>query len=183
MLDGQHDPAIRTAVDLANTVKPITGADELETVQHLADFLDRHAPAAPGPRHPTRADLAEVRALRGTVRAVLERASTDAGRNRGPDQRRPAPQPSHPGIAPRAGPLVDRDDLRHRPLRGAPGRDHAQRTGRRDRRARTARLGRAPGCAAGPCSSTCRATARSGTAPGTARTGRCRAYRSRQGRG
>ncbi|GAA3358174.1 CGNR zinc finger domain-containing protein [Saccharopolyspora gregorii] len=78
MLDGQHDPAIRTAVDLANTVKPITGADELETVQQLADFLDRHAPAAPGPRHPTRADLAEVRALRGTVRAVLERASTDA---------------------------------------------------------------------------------------------------------
>ncbi|GAA3366884.1 ABATE domain-containing protein [Saccharopolyspora gregorii] len=77
-----HDPAIRTAVDLANTVKPITGADELETVAAARGLLDRHAPAAPGPRHPTHADLAEVRALRGTVRAVLERATHRRGGTR-----------------------------------------------------------------------------------------------------
>lgn len=92
MLDACHSPsAIQTAVDLANTLKPIKGEDALETVEQLRDFLDDHSPARPaeppssaadqgtGPRRRlTRADLAEVRALRETVRAVLERASTDA---------------------------------------------------------------------------------------------------------
>ncbi|ROS38481.1 CGNR zinc finger domain-containing protein [Amycolatopsis thermoflava] len=76
MLDACHNPsAVQTAVDLANTLKPIKGEDELETVEQLRDFLDDHGA---GRWRLTRADLAEVRALRETVRAVLERANTDA---------------------------------------------------------------------------------------------------------
>ncbi|MFF3226692.1 ABATE domain-containing protein [Nocardia suismassiliense] len=72
---------------MANTLRPIRGEDALETVEQLLDFLDDHPAAEPpssaanqgtGPRHLTRADLAEVRALRATVRAVLERANADA---------------------------------------------------------------------------------------------------------
>src|SRR3954453_17199304 len=83
--------AVETAVDLANTLKPIKGEDALETVAQLRAFLDDHSPARPGelpgsaadqetgPRRGLpRADLAEVRALRETVRAVLERANSDA---------------------------------------------------------------------------------------------------------
>ena len=83
--------AVETAVDLANTLKPIKGEDALETVEQLRDFLDDHCPAGPGEppssatdpvtgprRRLTRVDLAEVRALRDTVRGVLEPASTDA---------------------------------------------------------------------------------------------------------
>ena len=83
MLDACYSSsAVETAVDLANTLRPIKGEDALETVEQLRDFLDGHPPAAPpGPatdqRRPTPADLAEVRALRATVRAVLERAGTD----------------------------------------------------------------------------------------------------------
>ncbi|WP_231905014.1 MULTISPECIES: CGNR zinc finger domain-containing protein [Streptomycetaceae] len=78
---------VQTAVDLANTLRPIKGEDALETVEQLRDFLDDHPAAEPpssaadqgaGPRHLTRADLAEVRALRATVREVLERANADA---------------------------------------------------------------------------------------------------------
>jgi len=93
MLDACYSPsAVQTAVDLANTLKPIKGEDALETVEQLRDFLDDHSPAGPAEpsssaadqgtglrRDLTRADLAEVHALRETVRAVLERASTDAG--------------------------------------------------------------------------------------------------------
>jgi predicted RNA-binding Zn ribbon-like protein len=68
---------VRTAVDLANTLKPVKGTDALETVEQLRAFLDDHAPVAT-PRRLTRADLAEARELRETVRAVLEGASTDA---------------------------------------------------------------------------------------------------------
>ena len=91
MLDACYtESAVQTAVDLANTLKPIKGEDALETVEQLRDFLDNHPPAGPaGPPSSaadqvsgllrlTRADLAEVRALRETVRAVLERANTDA---------------------------------------------------------------------------------------------------------
>ena len=92
MLDACYTAsAVQAAVDLANTLKPIKGEDALETVEQLRDFLDDHSPAGPaeppssaadqGPglrRRLTHADLAEVRALRETVRAVLERASTDA---------------------------------------------------------------------------------------------------------
>ncbi|MFE3175317.1 CGNR zinc finger domain-containing protein [Amycolatopsis sp. NPDC059090] len=87
MPDAYHSPAaIETAVDLANTLRPIKGEDALETVEQLRAFLDEHPEAGPprtvanqgaGPRRLTRADLAEVRALRETVRAVLERAATD----------------------------------------------------------------------------------------------------------
>jgi predicted RNA-binding Zn ribbon-like protein len=87
--------AVETAVDLANTLKPIKGEDALETVEQLRRFLDDHSVTGPGEppgsatdrgtgsrrgsrRRLTRADLAEVRALRETVRGVLERASTDA---------------------------------------------------------------------------------------------------------
>jgi predicted RNA-binding Zn ribbon-like protein len=78
MLDACYSPsAVQTAVDLANTLKPIKGEDELETVEQLRDFLDEHSPAGRR-RRLTRADLAEVRALRETVRAVLERANDDA---------------------------------------------------------------------------------------------------------
>ncbi|MFD0319363.1 CGNR zinc finger domain-containing protein [Streptomyces flavalbus] len=77
---------VQTAVDLANTLRPIKGEDGLETVEQLRDFLDGHPAAEPprsaadrrtGPRQLTRADLAEVRALRETVREVLERANAD----------------------------------------------------------------------------------------------------------
>jgi predicted RNA-binding Zn ribbon-like protein len=88
MLDACYTAsAVQTAVDLANTLRPIKGEDTLETVEQLRDFLDDHPAAEPpsstanqgaGPRHPTRADLAEMRALRETVREVLERANADA---------------------------------------------------------------------------------------------------------
>lgn len=92
MLDACYTAsAVQAAVDLANTLKPVKGEDALETVAQLRDFLDDHSPAAPaGPpgwaadqgagrrRRLTRADLVEVRALRETLRAVLERANTDA---------------------------------------------------------------------------------------------------------
>lgn len=92
MLDACYiSSAVETAVDLANTLKPVKGEDALETVEQLRDFLDGHSPAGPGEppssatdrearprRRLTRADLAEVRALRETVRGVLERASVDA---------------------------------------------------------------------------------------------------------
>jgi predicted RNA-binding Zn ribbon-like protein len=78
MLDACYSPsAVQVAVDLANTLKPVKGEDALETVEQLRDFLDDHSAVA-GARRLTRADLTEVRALRETVRAVLERASTDA---------------------------------------------------------------------------------------------------------
>lgn len=76
MLDACYVPsAVGTAVDLANTVRPVKGEDALETVEQLRDFLDDHSRPR---RRLTRVDLAEVRALRETVRGVLERASTDA---------------------------------------------------------------------------------------------------------
>ncbi|MDP9611844.1 CGNR zinc finger domain-containing protein [Streptomyces demainii] len=88
MQDACYSPgAVQTAVDLANTLRPVKGEDALETVEQLRDFLDDHPAAEPprsaanqgtGPRHLTRADLAEVRALRETVREVLERANADA---------------------------------------------------------------------------------------------------------
>ncbi|GAA3685789.1 CGNR zinc finger domain-containing protein [Streptomyces iranensis] len=88
MQDACHSPlVVQAAVDLANTLRPIKGEDALETVEQLRDFLDDHPAAEPpssaanqgtGPRHLTRADLAEVRALRETVREVLERANADA---------------------------------------------------------------------------------------------------------
>ncbi|MFF3822130.1 CGNR zinc finger domain-containing protein [Streptomyces bluensis] len=88
MPDAYYSPSVvQTAVDLANTLRPIKGEDALETVEQLRDFLDDHPAAEPpssaanqgtGPRHLTRADLAEVRALRETVRGVLERANADA---------------------------------------------------------------------------------------------------------
>ena len=81
MLDACNDTsAVQTAVDLANTLRPVKGEDDLETVEQLRDFLDGHSAAGTaGPRQRlTRADLAEVRAVRETVRAVLERAGTDA---------------------------------------------------------------------------------------------------------
>lgn len=86
MLDACYsESAVRTAVDLANTLKPIKEEDALETVEQLRAFLADHPQAGPsGPpsaaadQRLTRADLAEVRALRETVRAVLERANTDA---------------------------------------------------------------------------------------------------------
>lgn len=88
MQDAYYSPlVVQTAVDLANTLRPVKEEDMLETVEQLRDFLDGHPAAEPassaadrgtGPRHLTRADLAEVRALRETVRAVLERANTDA---------------------------------------------------------------------------------------------------------
>ncbi|CAM3640269.1 zf-CGNR multi-domain protein [Streptomyces albus] len=88
MRDAYYSPlVVQTAVDLANTLKPVKGEDALETVEQLRDFLDDHPAAGPprpaadqgtGPRRLTRADLAEVRALRETVREVLERANADA---------------------------------------------------------------------------------------------------------
>jgi predicted RNA-binding Zn ribbon-like protein len=91
MQDACYDPSVvQAAVDLANTLRPIKGEDALETVEQLRDFLDGHPEVEPpasaathgqqgtGPRQLTRADLAEVRALRETVREVLERADADA---------------------------------------------------------------------------------------------------------
>ncbi|OLR92690.1 CGNR zinc finger domain-containing protein [Actinokineospora bangkokensis] len=81
MLDACYtESGVQVAVDLANTLKPVKGEDSLETVEQLRDFLDDHPPAWPARPAPrlTRTDLAEVRALRAAVRAVLERASTDA---------------------------------------------------------------------------------------------------------
>ncbi|WP_103352259.1 ABATE domain-containing protein [Amycolatopsis sp. CA-128772] len=74
--------AVQTAVDLANTWKPVKGEDALETVEQLRDFLGNHPAAVPAPGSAaalTRADLAEAHVVRETVRAVLERAGTDPG--------------------------------------------------------------------------------------------------------
>ncbi|MER7916316.1 MULTISPECIES: CGNR zinc finger domain-containing protein [unclassified Streptomyces] len=88
MQDACYSPwVVQAAVDLANTLMPIKGEDALETVEQLRAFLDDHPAVEPpssaanqraGTRHLTRADLAEVRALRQTVRQVLERANADA---------------------------------------------------------------------------------------------------------
>ncbi|MEU6173466.1 CGNR zinc finger domain-containing protein [Streptantibioticus parmotrematis] len=88
MRDACYSPlVVQAAVDLANTLRPVKGEDALETVEQLRDFLDDHPAAEPpssaahqgaGPRRLARADLAEVRALRETVRGVLERANADA---------------------------------------------------------------------------------------------------------
>ncbi|WP_409466169.1 CGNR zinc finger domain-containing protein [Amycolatopsis sp. GA6-003] len=83
MLDACYTAsAVQTAVDLANTLRPVKGEDALETVEQLRDFLADHPAGNPqrtGLRQLTRADLAEVRAVRETVREVLERASADPG--------------------------------------------------------------------------------------------------------
>jgi predicted RNA-binding Zn ribbon-like protein len=77
MLDACYNPsAVETAVELANTWMPIRGEDRLETVEQLRAFLDDHGPGLDRPL--TSTDLAEVRAVRDTVRGVLEGASTDA---------------------------------------------------------------------------------------------------------
>ncbi|MFD5823937.1 CGNR zinc finger domain-containing protein [Lentzea sp. NPDC060358] len=92
MLDACYDTSVvQSAVDLANTLKPVRGEDFLESVGQLHDFLDDHPalgpvkPSEPAEQHAagarwslTEEDLAEVRSVRETVRAVLERASTDA---------------------------------------------------------------------------------------------------------
>ena len=52
MLDACYSPsAVQTAVDLANTLKPIKGEDALETVEQLRDFLDDHSPVGPAEPH------------------------------------------------------------------------------------------------------------------------------------
>lgn len=81
---------LQTAVDLANTLRPIKGEDELETVQQLAAFLRAHPQAGAGGgvdwhdekdagerSHLNPSDLQEVRGLRQTVRGVLEQARVD----------------------------------------------------------------------------------------------------------
>lgn len=80
MLDACYSSsAVEAAVALANTLMPIKGEDALETVEQLEGFLDDHAPGLPGrPPRLTSTDLEEVRAVRATVRAVLEQAGTDA---------------------------------------------------------------------------------------------------------
>lgn len=92
MLDACYiSSAVETAVDLANTWRSIKGEDALETVEQLEDFFSEHPLAGAGEpsnsatdrgagssRRLTRADLTEVRAVRETVRGVLERSSTDA---------------------------------------------------------------------------------------------------------
>ncbi|GHJ18415.1 hypothetical protein TPA0909_00290 [Streptomyces albus] len=62
MRDAYYSPlVVQTAVDLANTLKPVKGEDALETVEQLRDFLDDHPAAGPprpaadqgtGPRRP-----------------------------------------------------------------------------------------------------------------------------------
>lgn len=73
---------VATAVDLANTWRPVRGEDDLGTLPQLRTFLVAHPPAGGRDASPplTDADLAEVRAVRATVRAVLETAGTDADR-------------------------------------------------------------------------------------------------------
>ncbi|MFE2377286.1 CGNR zinc finger domain-containing protein [Streptomyces sp. NPDC059398] len=91
MIDACYDSsAVQTAVDLANTLKPVKGEDALGTVAQLRDFLAGHPGIGPAERASTagtprpdprsrinRTDLAEVRAVRATVRAVLEQAAAD----------------------------------------------------------------------------------------------------------
>ncbi|MFI6047312.1 CGNR zinc finger domain-containing protein [Nocardia sp. NPDC051321] len=90
MLDACYSSsAVEAAVALANTLRPIKGEDTLQTVQQLRDFLADHSPTGREPgsstadrgagpwRRLTHDDLVEVRAVRETVRAVLERAGTD----------------------------------------------------------------------------------------------------------
>ncbi|WP_224392433.1 CGNR zinc finger domain-containing protein [Pseudonocardia sp. ICBG1293] len=81
MLDACYaSTRIATAVDLANSLRPVRGEDDLETLPQLRAFLADH-PTAGGPDvpHPlTDADLTEVRAVRETVRTVLETAARDA---------------------------------------------------------------------------------------------------------
>ncbi|PKV97343.1 putative RNA-binding Zn ribbon-like protein [Amycolatopsis echigonensis] len=84
MLEACHiSSGVEAAVDLANTWKPVKGEDTLETVEQLQEFLADHPSVGGGSRtcasrRLTRADLTEVRALRETVRRVLEESSIDA---------------------------------------------------------------------------------------------------------
>lgn len=85
MLDACYtDAAVRTAVDLANTWKPIKGRTRSRPWRSSGtSSTPIPQPVWPGsrgtgPRRLTGTDLAEVREVRETVRAVLERATTDA---------------------------------------------------------------------------------------------------------
>lgn len=83
MRNACYTPArVATAMDLANTWRPVRGEDDLETLPQLRTFLVDHLPAGERDVSPplTDADLTEVRAVRATVRTVLETAGTDADR-------------------------------------------------------------------------------------------------------
>lgn len=84
MRNACYTPArVATAVDLANTWRPVRGEDDLETLPQLRAFLVDHLPAGERDVSPplTDADLTEVRAVRATVRTVLQTAGTDADRS------------------------------------------------------------------------------------------------------
>jgi predicted RNA-binding Zn ribbon-like protein len=79
MLDAYHQSGVDLAVGLANTLKPVTGEDLLDSVAALGVFLDRHLPDDARAAAPADDDLAAVRAVRATVREALERAADDPG--------------------------------------------------------------------------------------------------------
>lgn len=87
MKNAHYSPEeVQTAVDLANTLRPIKGEDALETVEQLRDFLDDHPVAVPpgsaadqrtGPRHLTRATWRKsARCARRCVRCSNGRTRT-----------------------------------------------------------------------------------------------------------
>lgn len=62
--------SLGVAVDLVNTEDPVAGEDELTDPAALESFLTEHELS--GVRRPTARDLAEVRELRGALRAVFD---------------------------------------------------------------------------------------------------------------
>lgn len=74
--DSYTDRSVAVAVDLVNTLSPVSGNEHLGTVDDLAAFLDAHGmhPSRPA----TQRDLDEVRSIRERVRRVFE--AGDEGR-------------------------------------------------------------------------------------------------------
>lgn len=73
------DLAAEMAVDLVNTLEPVSGDDSLRTVADLREFLSQYQKDWPSddwrPGRPSKADLAAVLELRDTLRGVFSAAS------------------------------------------------------------------------------------------------------------
>jgi predicted RNA-binding Zn ribbon-like protein len=86
LFDDYTSLSLNIAVDLANTLLPMTGGDTLEREEDLRDFLRAHDEAVsaadePAARwHVNAAQVRETRELRDTLRVIFEFAATEPAR-------------------------------------------------------------------------------------------------------
>ncbi len=66
------DRSVRLAVDLVNTLNPVSGRDDLADPEDLEDFLAEYDGAHEGGHELAEHDLAEVRLLRERLRRIFE---------------------------------------------------------------------------------------------------------------